>query len=161
MSNTTARRPGDYTGNPIARAVGILAWVDSARTQLEVLWVPAPGVDPNATDHLLLYVNGVQDANRANRRAQIITVPTPGVLPYVCAIYVPEQVDYDNAYDPIGGDPTANNCLLKDEVIAIYAVELDENALVEALDENALVEALDENALVEALDENALVEVLT
>jgi hypothetical protein len=107
-----ARRPGDYSGDPTKRARGFLRWVDKAQTQITVVWQPAEGVDPFNLDHVILYVNGVADANRANRTSQIITAPEVGVLPHVCAVYVPEVCDYDNAYDPIGGNPAAQNCFL-------------------------------------------------
>ena len=110
--STTTHRTGDYVGPPANRAKGLLYWTDTTHTQMQAFWIPTPPVDPRHTDHLLLYVDGMQDADRTNRTSQIFAVPTPGVVPNVAAIYTPEQCDYDNAYDPIGSDPSAVNCVL-------------------------------------------------
>jgi len=35
------RRAGDYAAQPIARAAGLLYWVDTTYTQMQAFWTPA------------------------------------------------------------------------------------------------------------------------
>ena len=105
-----AKRAGDYAAAPANRAAGILLWASS--TSIQALWTPKAGVvDLAGTDHVLVYLDNVVQADRGNKRSYTFNTAL-GYVPRVCVVYVPEQVDFDNAYDPIGNDATQQNCFM-------------------------------------------------
>ena len=112
MALIPTRRAGDYAAQPIARAAGLLYWVDTTYAQMQAFWAPATDLDAQGTDHALVYVDGVQLVDRSNRRSAVFAVPTPGVVPHVAVVYVPVVCDWDNLYDPLNSDPLAWNCAL-------------------------------------------------
>ena len=77
-----AKRAGDYAAAPANRAAGILLWASS--TSIQALWTPKAGVvDLAGTDHVLVYLDNVVQADRGNKRSYTFNTAL-GYVPRVC-----------------------------------------------------------------------------
>jgi len=161
-------KAGDYAGDPLQTIqTGLMWWNNQAQTQLFVQWQAGSDIDLAGTDHAIIYVDGVI-VNRDHRLSTTVNV-TAGHVPQIAVVFVPANVDDDNAYDPLYSETQSNITMFFLLGITFYAVDLDGNPECDALDDNAVAvalddnpecDALDDNAVAVALDDNALVEAL-
>ena len=77
-------------------------------TELCAQWAGQPGLD--ADSHWIKYLGGAI-VDRSAAASWTFTVPTPGAIPNIAVVAVPAACDFDNAYDPLFGDPTAANLI--------------------------------------------------
>lgn len=103
-------RAGDFAGDPLVWVASyLLSWANAAQTRMRVQWTADASLPAGST--WILCVDGVAVSHTAALSLEF-DVTVPGAIPDIALVAVPEGVDADELYDPLGGDALANVTVL-------------------------------------------------